>query len=157
MTEAPKPREWWIDSNMAVDQEDEDSIYAGDALTRHPGQGELSWQAGLIHVIEHSAYLAEKEARERAEAALFTYKNEIEIAPGVFQIKDPEKIGAFLQKRIDALSSEGIELVRMLSKLKAERQVLVDALKNIRNANGSPFDEDFITTEAREALRKVNE
>lgn len=31
-----------------------------------------------------------------------------------------------------------------------------EALRKIQNAYGSPYDEDFVTTEAREALREID-
>jgi len=78
-----KPREFWIDEDQH-EKDDEESIYFGDAYTKHPHQGPLQWQYGLIHVIEKSAHdalkveLDETRALLKAEEArVFEYAGEI--------------------------------------------------------------------------------
>lgn len=60
-------REWWIDPSDELDKDDdceiEETVYM--ALREHPRQGPLLWQSNLVHVIEHSAYLAVVAERDQ--------------------------------------------------------------------------------------------
>lgn len=53
------------------------------------------------------------------------------------------------------VKEEVTSLREKLTRLEADLQTAVEALVSIQNANGSPFDEDFVTTEARAALEKI--
>lgn len=75
MTTQNKYREFWIDTytnkEEIADNIDEDGYYAGDALRKHPRQGPLMFQSGLVHVIEI-------QALKDAQAEIQKLKEEIE-------------------------------------------------------------------------------
>ncbi len=53
----------------------------------------------------------------------------------------------------------GIHVIeyQALTDLQSKLDAAKTALNNIQNANGSPYDEDYVTTEARETLAKIGE
>lgn len=63
MSEKRKAREFWIDPTPC----DEEMLNCFDALSEHPGQGPLSWQASLIRVREVLPDEASELERLRAE------------------------------------------------------------------------------------------
>lgn len=73
-----KPREFWIAPNTEEEMEEfyweeATEIYFGDALTAHPGQGPLQWQASLIHVIEYDAYMSLLHSVQEREIGIIDY------------------------------------------------------------------------------------
>lgn len=86
MTTTPQgkpPREFWIFPNEP-EEDDADfyepsaaDLYFGDALTEHPRQGDLKWQASAIHVIEYSAYRELKQVIAYREETICELRNTI--------------------------------------------------------------------------------
>ncbi len=113
--EAPKPREWKFSGSSRTRPKERFGVFATGPFIREGDE---------VIVIERSAYLAEKGAREAAEA------------------------------RIDVDNA----LIARCDKLKAERQILVDALKVMASHEyeGHARSDAWLTI-AREALKKVNE
>jgi hypothetical protein len=87
-----KRREWWIAPEW-TDVMDEDDSYFGSALTSHPRQGPLEWQASLVHVTESlpGDLILSASEMERLREAL----KEIDDAGNAFigkQVKEALKI-----------------------------------------------------------------
>lgn len=112
-----------------------------------------------VSVVEHSALVkaAERIAELEAELSTIKSKEDIEVSPGVFQVIDPEKISAFMKKRIDALAGEGVELMRERAKLLALVDVIGKALDDIHGMDFSRLNPDaaLVAEETLEEMSRV--
>lgn len=63
-----KIKDWWIDpGTLGQDIGDELGVVVYMAMDKHPGQGPLEWQVGLIHVIDATGMPSKEEIRKALE------------------------------------------------------------------------------------------
>lgn len=151
MDEAPKPREWWI-------EEDPEEKGCSNVTFDDPRPAAKGW---VYHVIEHSAYLAEKEARESAESKYLQMRggHEHVVHKMHSELEAIQYVRDLWKSECDKLKSELTSVADAVTTLQHERQLLVDALKVIlvcdsKDTDGELYAEGKL---AQEALKEAGE
>lgn len=91
MTDAKRPREFWIDPTPDNTEElaDELDTAVYIAMDKHPGQGPLQWQSALIKVIEYSAVQRlEKELEHAANTSVTLYKANLKLSARISKLRE---------------------------------------------------------------------